>query len=82
MTFIIETGIPIPPKRRGGGGKRDEYITEVGAVIKSLEVGQSFFTASHDVGQIRRICAGRRRHQGMCYATREIDGGVRVWRVE
>lgn len=83
MSWIIEDGIPIPPQRRhrpfGSAGRAGSAL---GAVIKSLNVGQCVLIDGEDFGRIRRICNDRTRHQSMRYVTREENGALRVWRVE
>ena len=72
--YVIEDGIPLP-KRKGGPGSKPKYP------FRQMDVGDSFLC--RDVNQktlswAARICS--KRH-GMKFATRKVDGGVRVWRI-
>jgi len=72
--YAIEKGIKMPRKVRVS--KRSKYP------FKEMEVGDSTFIEgkrASDLGSsisyIRKIFPGR------AYATRRVEGGVRVWRV-
>jgi hypothetical protein len=78
----VETGIPLPPK--GQGRKRCKHFYP----WDDVPVGGSFFVPHNNEVPLSRQqssltslakIAGRIR--GTTYATRQVDGGIRVWRV-
>ncbi len=75
--FEVEKGVPMPKPVRAG--RQTKYPW------KELAVGDSFFVPADAVkpqsarGAVRtanRIYADRR------FATRTVEGGIRVWRIE
>lgn len=65
--FKIEKGIPIPMSRETG----------LTAAIRKLKVGDSFV-----VTRVQRAqCAASGNRLGFKLATRNAEGGVRVWRI-
>lgn len=75
----IENGIPLPPKRR---------LTAQYPFAK-LAVGDSFLLACTTVERTRlairlRTAAEfyRKRTPGWNFTSRQVDGGVRLWRTE
>lgn len=73
MVIKIEKGIPLPPK----GSVLRSRDTE----FDKLEVGDSFFEAGKKSDQIAGAYTAMARRRGWKVAFRQVDGGVRVWRV-
>jgi hypothetical protein len=76
--FVIERGVPLPPARYG---RKPGSFMET---VRSLNVGDSFVvTGKHQdvVASTCRVVRGR-MNDGRNYATRKVDGGVRVWRIK
>lgn len=71
FTYVIEKGIPIPPR---GGFKRTGLMDK----IQTMEVGDSIL-----VEEKRRAnaCTAADR-LGFKVTTRKEEGGVRMWRIE
>jgi hypothetical protein len=69
--FNIEKGIPVP--RRG---------TARTYPFHEMEVGDSFFVKDGNANYIGGAARQYAHHTGRKYATRKVEGGVRVWRVE
>jgi len=65
----IETGIPMPPEKSG---------PRKTAVWHEMAVGDSVFVA----GKFSGGTLSAARASGKRFATRKVDGGTRVWRVE
>ncbi len=77
MTFVVESGIPLPPPRAGSkGGRRPR--SPVSIAVSALEPGQSIlFTEEADWLRMRGLWhvfgPGR-------LASRKMRDGWRVWR--
>lgn len=81
--WIIEDGVEIPVEKRGrvnpvGVGR----MSPLGEAVKNMKVGQSLFTDKYPPNMIRGLVHSRKRRNPENYVTREMDGGIRVWRVE
>jgi len=70
----IESGIPIPPRRRKGGAQR---VYPFG----SMKVGDSFFVAGSASSPEAAAGLYARKHK-MKFTARYVDGGVRIWRIQ
>lgn len=76
--YKVESGIPMP-SRKAHNAKFP---------FKEMQVGDSFLVPfdGEDEGTVRsRIasnCTHQKRRIGRQYATRKVDGGIRVWRVK
>ena len=72
MNFVIDHGIPLPPRNNG---------RETLYPWREMGVGDSFFVAeiAGKVMSIRAATAGFRL--GVKFAARSVEGGSRVWRV-
>jgi hypothetical protein len=80
VSYVIETGIPLP-KSRSPGGNRVGAQTEWTRAIEALDVGQSVFTPSHDDFKSAEQFVLRQRPKK--FALRKVTGmGWRVWRLE
>lgn len=76
--FKIEKGIPLPP-RRSTHAARDKYG------FTRMEVGDSIFFADAKPSAIRNVAYTASKdgaRMGRKFATRTVEGGVRVWRVK
>jgi uncharacterized protein (DUF2249 family) len=80
MDYKIEDNIPIPPIQR----KPKE--TALYNALDSLKVGQSFIIpvpdGSTEVHKIRNRLNYMKQHIPISITTREVELGIRVWRVE
>lgn len=72
----VESGIPVPPKPRPGGGASRKYP------FPSMEVGDSFFMPKGKPRVIATAACMFARPRGWKFTCRVVDGGVRVWRVK
>lgn len=71
MVTVDQTKIEIP-------AKNEVYP------FGSMEVGQSFFVQTEDTkkfASLRNSATSRGKKLGMKFVTRQMDGGIRVWRV-
>ena len=75
--MIIERGVPMPEVR----GRRTQQAL---AVAKQMLVGDSVFfenaKRNNDADVQRLVHAGKTLQQK--HSARQVDGGVRVWRIE
>jgi biotin synthase-like enzyme len=70
----IESGIPIPPKRRGHGKRR----TVFSAGIRAMAIGNSYlFDDVRELDRARKIM----KRAGFRYEQRKSCEGWRIWRV-
>lgn len=78
--FIIEDNVPIPNRKRGGGGRKAKYPTHL------LEVGQSFFIPDAPKGgggyYATMSSTFNRRYAPKRFVQRAEKDGLRIWRVE
>ena len=70
--YQIETGIPIPARKREWSVKYPWH---------QLEIDQSFFIKGGKLKSIQSSASQQKARTGKKYTVRQIDGGVRVWRV-
>lgn len=70
-TIKLEPNIPIP---RGTRGVENRFP------FKEMNVGDSFFTADRSARQAAYDFA-QNRNFNMKFATRKVDGGLRIWRI-
>ena len=71
----IEKGVPMPAPK--GGPKMDVDRA-------AMEVGDSYFVACEDRQTMSRASVAARTWgygNGMKFSTRQVEGGVRIWRV-
>jgi len=71
----IDSEIPLPPKQTG----REKHP------FRSLDIGQSFVIPGTDYyaqARARQHACVYGKKLGRKFATRLVDGGVRIWRVE
>ena len=69
----IDKNVPIPPDRLSRGRK---YPWD------ELEVGDSFFVEGKKFEPLRVSAAQIGKAKARKFIARQVDGGVRVWRVE
>jgi hypothetical protein len=73
MTYKIEDNVPLPLTF---GGTASKYPFD------KLQVGQRFVvTDGKSIDSVRTSAYQAGRRLGMKFATRTVDGGLRVWRV-
>lgn len=81
--WIIETGVEIPARKRSNRSHSgNSPLSPIGAAIKGMKVGESLFTASHSPSSVRALVHGRKRRNPEDFVTREMGGGIRVWRLK
>jgi hypothetical protein len=76
--FVIETGIALPPPKRGRGSQPNP--NSLSGVMRRMEIGESVFVSGRSV---QRSSVGSRadRLKPKKFSVRTVEGGVRVWRV-
>ena len=73
--FVVESGIPIPPRpRRGGKLNKWKYPW------LKLKPGDSFFVPGKTGRNFRAQAHHAEKRTGLQFVLRTVDGGVRVWR--
>lgn len=78
--WIIEDDVPLPPPHQSRPPKgHARALTEA---LRDLKVGQSLFTKEYSAATLGGRHSTLTRVWGYRYATRSVDGGVRVWRTE
>lgn len=70
MKFKIEKGVPCPPSRRDGFFPWND-----------LEIGDSFFVPGTDSRRFGANASYSSKRYGKKFVVRNVDGGVRVWRI-
>ena len=73
MEIKIEKGIPIPAGQQGAPRKYP---------FDEMEIGDSFLVAEEKIRSVRALASLAKKKNGMKVATRKVDGGFRVWRIE
>lgn len=77
--FKIDKGVPLPPNSGNKGKGSRKYPFD------DMQVGDSIFFETEYPNQRREllwsVLTSYQKRNGMKYATRIVDGGVRVWRV-
>jgi hypothetical protein len=77
-TFVIEDSMPIPPKPpRPQLGPREPMFP-----YAQLKIGQSFFVPRRTVKSMYSTYATAKKRNKHEYELRDVEGGVRVWRVK
>lgn len=77
MSFVLETGVPIPKRTAGRHGSKYPFAV--------MEVGQSFLIEGDVKAATVRSAVGafsKRNPDSGKFAVRGTDGGLRVWRIE
>jgi hypothetical protein len=73
--YDVEAGIPMPKARRGGGRKSKYPFDAMG-------VGDSFALPEKNLKQCQQLATVRNKKNGEKFAAREVEGVVRIFRVE
>lgn len=68
----IEKDIPLPAKIRG---RNRQYPWE------HMAIGDSFFVAGVKIPSMSQARRSGERRTGFAFASKALDGGVRVWRI-
>lgn len=77
MPYKIESGIPIPRQR--SRMKRDH--SDLAATLAKMQAGESV-RVTGSAAEVVRVTAQRvGKASGCCFTTRQVPGGVRVWRM-
>jgi hypothetical protein len=74
MIFVMEKGVPVPPKK-------DTSPTGLKAAIMSMEVGDSFFYPSTSKQPYVNMHQVTSRLYDRKYTCRKVEGGARIWRI-
>lgn len=75
MTFEIEHNIPMP--KTDNRGRREKYP------FSEMSVSDSFFVPGKTAVNFQGTAtAAAKRYPGTKFRCRDVDGGVRCWRVE
>jgi hypothetical protein len=69
----IDRGIPLPPSRRGRGSSWP---------FAELQVTDSFLVTGQPQTQVAARMKYWSERLSRRFATRKVDGGIRVWRIE
>ena len=68
--YKIDKGVPVP-----AGARYQKYP------FKSMEIGDSFFVPGGTNKTHGSITSGAQKALGHKYTIRQVEGGLRVWRV-
>ena len=68
----VDSGIPIPPSRRGRPGMMYPWLT--------MNIGDSFFLANRGADTFGSMACNAGKRYGLIFTVRKVDGGIRVWR--
>lgn len=81
--FVIEKGIPLPPKVSGPKGPRPHRVGYgyYKSFLASLEVGDSFLVPKEFESAMVAMLPRYRIELDRVFSQRVIDGRMRVWRV-
>ena len=72
----IETGIPLPPPRGYGS------VNPALRALAGAEIGSSILITTVTPNGVRGMTSKIGKDLGVKFATREVQEGVRVWRVK
>jgi len=72
--YKIEAGIAIPSATRYKGGLKSKYP------FADLKVGESFLVPNKTTDKFGATVQTARKRTGFTLATRNVEGGVRIWR--
>lgn len=81
--MLIEKNVPLPPVKRTGNNQK---TSKWGKIASLLQVGDSILvpvkgTVTPEVSvAVRNRMAHHGKKLGHKYATRKVDGGIRIWR--
>lgn len=73
--YKIEAGIPLPVRtKKGGAGRKPKYP------FADLKMGESFLVPNKTTMSFGATVQTARKRTGFTLATRNVEGGVRIWR--
>ena len=73
--YKIEADIPIPVAvKKGGAGRKPKYP------FAELQVGESFLVPGKTTDKFGATVTLARKRTGRNFTTRNVEGGVRIWR--
>lgn len=78
MTWPIENGVPIPPKKSGEYAKK----TGLSEALRGLKISQSIHIENLSRNAVCGIISSTSRTWGAKFVTRSTETGIRIWRVE
>lgn len=78
--WIVEDGIPIPPKDTSRQVAVKGSPTELTQAFLGMRVGQSLFSKTIDRYTLTNRYTRVSYDYGHKFTSRKMDGGVRVWR--
>lgn len=74
--FVIEKNVEIPAQvRKGSGTRKSKYP------FAEMEMNDSFFVPERTTKQFAPTAYGAAKKLGRKFTLRNVEGGVRVWRV-
>lgn len=76
--FKIDKGIPLPDMAQGNHSRKGNGFK---GLLCSMEVGDSVFRQGWSCARASGSVAPAKKESGFTFATRRVDGGVRIWRV-
>lgn len=74
MTYQIEKNIQMPASVRAGRTYKYPFT--------QMEVGDSFFVPEKTAARFQSTASSASKRHSMKFRCRNVDGGVRCWRVE
>jgi len=87
LTIKIDKDIPIPPKKKQAPSRKYKGLSDA---IRTLEINDSFFIpipdnmsakSFRDTIFSRVSLIKKKRKDKLSLTTREVDDGIRVWRI-
>lgn len=76
--LVIEKNIPIPARSGGAGPEANSLAGK----LRAMDVGDSIFLAGKKQTNVVTQSGAIGRPLGRKFATRVVEGGVRIWRTE
>lgn len=73
--YKVDKNVPIPEVRGLKGGKRIE-------LLKTMDVGDSVFISDMTKMEVQNRFYNPSARLGMKVTVREVDGGIRMWRIK
>lgn len=78
MTWPIENGIPIPPKKSG----ETRATNGLSETLQGMKIMQSIHVENLNRTSICGTISSLARSWGKKFVTRSTETGIRIWRVE
>lgn len=79
-SFVIQKGVPIPPRERGDGPGRGRPKGAFTLTLFAMDIGDSIYVEGKSRPSLNRAVVDASR-DGFRYVTRKQGQGFRVWRV-